>query len=127
MKTISREGYSKSFRFDDPDYFEENEEFQEIGDGVYSIDIRDESAVIVYNEERETVDVVGDFNAVRGVQWNYRQDFGADAGFNNGVGEHYEPERAFRSEDAVKALQEFGVAAEGLETDEREKPVAASD
>lgn len=121
MITIRREGYSKSFEFDSPEYFEEHENFTEIGDDIYRADMRGESALILYNEDTHTIDVVGDFNAVRGIQTSYRQQFGAAAGFNNGVGEHYNPQKPIESEAARKALKEFGVETSGLEPEEKEK------
>lgn len=130
MIAISREGYSKSFEFDRPDYFEQQEGFEEIGDGIYQAEVRDGSAVAIYNENSgspDTVDVIGDFQAVRGIQWSYRQEFGADAGFNNGVGEHYSFEGKIESEAAREALEEFGVDTEGLEPDQKEKPRVAAD
>lgn len=129
MRTITREGYSKSFTFDDPEYFEEHEDFEEIDDGIYQAELRGESALIIYNEAEEgpsTVDIVGEFNAVRGVQWNHRQKLGADTGYNNGVSQHYDPEGLVQNEDAIEVLQEFGVEVQELEP-EQEKIPAASD
>ncbi len=130
VRAISREGYSKSFEFDRPDYFEEAPGFEEIGDGIYQAEVREESAVIIYNENQDsadTIDLVGDFQAVRGIQWNHRQEFGANAGFNSGVGEHYSPEGPIESEAAREALEEFGVDTEGLEPEQKEKPKIAAD
>jgi hypothetical protein len=130
VRAISREGYSKSFEFDRPEYFQGREGFEEIGDGIYQAEVRDGSAVIIYNENQDsadTIDVVGEFQAVRGIQWNHRQEFGADAGFNNGVGQHYSPDGTIESETARKALQEFGVDTEGLEPEQKEKPKVAAD
>lgn len=129
MIAISREGYSKSFEFDRPEYFEQQEGFEEIGDGIYQAEVRDGSAVVIYDEVSETIDIVGDFQAVRGLQWSHRQELGADAGFNNGVGENYSPDDPIESEEARKALQEFGVDTQGLEPEQKEKPKvrAASD
>lgn len=130
MRTISREGYSKSFEFDRPDYFEGREGFDEIGDGIYEADIRGESAIIIYNENQntpDTIDIIGNFKAVRGLQWTHRQEFGADAGFNNGVGEHYSPEGPIESEAVREALKEFGVDTQGLEPEQKEKPKVAAD
>lgn len=127
MKDITREGYSKSFEFDSPEYFEQHEDFEEIDDGIYKAEMRGESALVIYNEADEgegTVDIVGEFNAVRGVQWNHRQQLGADAGYNNGVGQHYELEEPVENEDAREALEEFGVETRGLEQEER-MPVAS--
>ena len=129
---MSREGYSKSFEFDRPEYFEQEGDFEEIGDGIYQAEVRDGSALVIYNENGDspdTIDIIGDFQAVRGLQWSYRQEFGASAGFNNGVGQHYSPEDPIESEQAREALQEFGVDTQGLEPEQKEKPKvrAASD
>ncbi|MFB6174975.1 MAG: hypothetical protein ABEJ87_03275 [Candidatus Nanohalobium sp.] len=127
MRAITREGYSKSFEFDRPDYFSDQEGFEEIGDGIYKTEVRDESAIIIYNEASNTIDIVGEFQAVRGIQWSHRQEFGADAGFNNGVGKHYSPEGPIESKAAREALQEFGVETQGLEQDQKERPKVAAD
>ncbi|PSH00429.1 MAG: hypothetical protein BRC30_03580 [Nanohaloarchaea archaeon SW_7_46_7] len=124
MKTISREGYSKSFEFDSPEYFEQHEGFEEIGENVYEAETRGESAIIIYDKASDIIDVVGDFKAVRAVQWNHRQEFGANAGFNNGVSEHYQPERPVESEAVKEALEEFGVETEGLEPEQKPRVVA---
>jgi hypothetical protein len=130
VKTLSREGYSKSFEFDRPEYFESRESFEEIDEGVYQAEMRDGSAIIMYNENEgspDTIDVIGDFQAVRGIQWEHRQEFGANAGFNNGVGEHYSPEGPIESERVREALEEFGVDSQGLEPEQKEKPKVAAD
>lgn len=130
MKIIAREGYSKSFEFESPEYFEEHEDFTQIDESIYQADIRGESALIIYNENQgasDTIDIVGEFNAVRGAQWNHRQKFGADKGFNNGVRDHYEPDRPIESKQARKALREFGVDTQGLEPEEKEKVTVSSD
>lgn len=124
MKAISREGYSKSFEFDSPEYFEQQEGFEEIGENVYKAETRGESAIIIYDKASDIIDVVGSFNAVRGVQWSHRQEFGANAGFNNGVSEHYRPGRPIESEAVKEALEEFGVETEGLELEEKPRVVA---
>lgn len=130
MRAISREGYSKSFEFDRPEYFDKQESFEEISGNVYEAEIRDGSAIIIYNENQnslDTIDVIGDFQAVRGIQWNHRQEFGANAGFNNGVREHYSPEGPIESERVREALEEFGVDTQGLEPEQKEKPRVAAD
>jgi len=124
---MNREGYSKSFTFDNPQYFEDHQDFEEIEDNVYEVEMRDKSAIVIYHESDGIMDIVGESEAVRGTEYNHRQAFGANVGFNNGVGDHYDPERAFESEDTIEALQEFGVDVEGFEAAEKERTPAASD
>jgi len=124
VKAISREGYSKSFEFDSPEYFEQQEGFEEIGENVYKAETRGESAIIIYDKASDIIDVVGNFKAVRGVQWNHRQEFSANADFNNGVSEHYRPGRPIESEAVKEALEEFGVETEGLEPEQKPRVIA---
>ena len=124
---MNREGYSKSFTFDNPQYFEEHQDFEEIEDNVYEVQMRDQSALVIYNESDGIMDIVGEAEAVRGTEYNHRQAFGANAGFNNGVEDHYDPEGNFEDEETIEALKEFGVDVEGIESDERERVPATSD
>lgn len=125
MKTINRDGYSHRLELDDSKYFEESDEFTKIEEGVYAPVGQEDRVLLIHDEDEQVVDLVGAQGAVRDVKFDYRTEFGADLGWNNGVREQYEPEGSFESEETIEALEEFGVQVDGIEQREEEMPLAS--
>lgn len=115
MIEVRTEGYSQSWKMEDPEPVFEDDMTEEIEKNIYKMETEAGGAVFIYNDDEEVMDIIGSRSAALDARQEYWQEFGAYENATNGVEESYSLGQDVESAEAAEALREFGVEVEKVE------------